>query len=189
MSVIEKIILFQKKFDGVAKGRQNDFTKSKYANLEDVMNAALPVLDDVGLSIVQPLEVRSDGTQVLSTIILDSYDCDLNAAVKSEMNIDKMCPKPDAQRIGSAVTYARRYSLCSLLNILTYDDDGNDAVKVPDSKCAKDQLVKINNLINETNTDLSKVILHIKTKGWGDSLESISYKQAATIIGMLEGKK
>jgi hypothetical protein len=36
-------------------------------------------------------------------------------------------PKNDPQGMGSAITYARRYSLCAMLGIITEDDDGNAA--------------------------------------------------------------
>lgn len=36
-------------------------------------------------------------------------------------------PKNDPQGMGSAITYARRYSLCAMLGIVTEDDDGESA--------------------------------------------------------------
>lgn len=184
VEILKRIVAFQKSFDGVVKNRENEFLKSKYANLEDVMESAGPSLESAGLHVCQPLAVV-DGANILRTVLFDDGG---NFEV-SEMNLDTMCPKPDAQRVGSAVTYARRYSFCAMLNILTFDDDGHAAVTVPESKCTEDQTMEITGLIETTGTDKDKVIAHIKSNGWGDSITSISFKQAATIIGLLKGKK
>jgi len=42
-------------------------------------------------------------------------------------NVPLVLAKNDMQGMGSAITYARRYGIMSLLNIPAEDDDGNEA--------------------------------------------------------------
>jgi len=181
--IFKKIAEFQKLFSGVSKTRQNEFTHSKYANLEDVTNAATPILVDVGISVCYIPKVV-DGIQLLITILYDEED-----KIESEVNITGLMPKPEAIRFGSALTYARRYSLCCMLNILTYDDDGSAAGHADIRPATKEQKEKIHALMAEKNTDPDKINDFIKNRGWGESVEDLGFRAAAVIIGMLKKKE
>jgi len=103
----------------------------------------------------------------------------------------------NAQGLGSAITYARRYSLCAVLNIVAdEDDDGQKAsqqARAPGSKASEPQKKKIKAQITTlkregmTDITLRQVLDHIGFRapiqaGWVDQLTS---KQASALIAAL----
>lgn len=102
------------------KSRVNPHFKTAYATLGDVWDAIRKPLTDNGLSIVQA--TRVDGQSViLTTALLHSS----GQWVMSEYPV--MPVRPDPQGWGSALSYARRYSLMALTGVCPEDDDGNAA--------------------------------------------------------------
>lgn len=112
-----------KTVENPTKNCTNPAFKSKYADLSSVLAAARKAVADQGLTFTQVTYM--DGPQTVLQTILMSDDggyvtCDY--PVTPVMN--------DPQGMGSALTYARRYSLCSVLGIVADDDDdGNEASK------------------------------------------------------------
>lgn len=109
------------------KDAKNPFFKSKYATLNAVYEAVAEALLKNGLSVIQPIV----GDAVETTIIHTS-----GQFITSSCPI--VCAKQnDPQAMGSAITYARRYSLASLLGVMTdEDDDGEKAMARPAPKQA-----------------------------------------------------
>lgn len=101
----------------VVKGSSNPFFKSKYADLNTHLEAVEPVLAEYGLLLLQPVNNTQLGNTVESRII----HVKSGQFVSSEMNL---VGETDMQKAGSAVTYARRYTLGSLLSLQAIDDDG-----------------------------------------------------------------
>lgn len=101
------------------KDAKNPFFKSKYATLNAVYEAVAEALLKNGLSVIQPIV----GDAVETTLIHTS-----GQFITSSCPI--VCAKQnDPQAMGSAITYARRYSLASLLGVMTdEDDDGEKAM-------------------------------------------------------------
>lgn len=95
-----------------------------YADLPDIVDAVRPVLATHGLGIGQTVEASGPGTVAVTTRIFHS-------AGHSESFGPLTLPAGnDAQSAGSAITYARRYSLCAALGIAAdEDDDGAQATK------------------------------------------------------------
>jgi len=62
------------------------------------------------------------------TIIADINSCD---TLESFMTLP---PITDAQKLGGAITYFRRYTLVSLLSLQAVDDDGHEASRAPKAK-------------------------------------------------------
>ena len=103
-----------------AMNRVNPHFKSRYADLASVLDAIRKPLSDNGLCITQTIEIREKG-MVLRTILLHS----------SGQSIASEYPLPSTarpQEMGSALTYARRYSISALVcNAADEDDDANAA--------------------------------------------------------------
>jgi len=103
---------------GAVKDSENPFFKSKYADLHAVLEAVRKPLSDNDLCVIQTIECEN----VVTTL-----------AHKSGQYIRGACPiinsKGDAQGMGSAITYARRYSLAAICGIAQMDDDANTAVQ------------------------------------------------------------
>ena len=111
----------QGQIEDAAKGADNPYYKSKYADLAAVRSVIREPLANNGLSIVQ-LPKTVDGGVEVETMLLHAS----GQYIKSSLFMP--AAKNDAHGVGSAITYARRYSLMSILCLATEDDDGNAAV-------------------------------------------------------------
>lgn len=123
---ITKLAIALSKFQGEVKNPSNTATnpyfKSKYAPLETVLNTVRPILSKYGLSIIQS-PIAEDGMVGVTTLLLhESGEYMEFPPVMLKMD------KQTAQGAGSAITYARRYSLSAIVGISSEDDDdGNHA--------------------------------------------------------------
>ena len=102
------------------KDSANPFFKSKYADLASVSDACRAELAANGLAVAQLPEIR-DGKLVLSYVLMHAS----GEWISGELEMTPI--KSDPQGVGSAITYARRYSLAAITGIATEDDDGNAA--------------------------------------------------------------
>lgn len=116
--LLQKLLKVKKEMGTVIKGSKNDHFKSRYADLNAYLEVVDPVLEANGLLLLQPLVSSVDGDKVVTTIL----DVDTGDKVESEMKL--LSVKNTMQDLGSAVTYARRYTLSSLLGLGAEDDDG-----------------------------------------------------------------
>ena len=110
----------QAEMSGAQKKSKNPFFKSSYANLEEVINCVKEPFMNNGLSYMQ-WPIASDGYAGVETIIMHTS----GEWISSELLLK--CSKNDPQGMGSAITYARRYSLQAAAGVPSEDDDGNKA--------------------------------------------------------------
>jgi hypothetical protein len=104
-----------------AKDKTNPAFRSRYADLASVWDACRAPLTKAGLSVVQlPVDVGEDRAG-LRTLLLHSSGEWIETLVSARLT------KADAQGLGSALTYLRRYSLSALVGVAPDDDDGNAA--------------------------------------------------------------
>ena len=97
----------------------NPHFKNRYADFKSCMDACRSPLSDNGLSVMQYCDTVNDKL-VLVTMLSHSS----GQWIKSYFPLN---PKNmDSQSIGSALSYAKRYSLCAKLGIVS-DDDDDDA--------------------------------------------------------------
>ncbi len=102
------------------KDSTNLFFKSKYADLAGVTDACRAELSANGLSVMQFPEVV-EGRVLLTYVLAHSS----GEWISGMLEVTPV--KTDPQSLGSAITYARRYSLAALVGVATEDDDGNAA--------------------------------------------------------------
>lgn len=107
---------------GAVKDRQNPHFKNDYATLSSVIEAARAALAANELSIVQGLFSAATGLDVTTRLMHSSGEW-----IEDSLVIP--LSKADAQGMGSAATYGRRYALAAMLNIAQVDDDGNAAAE------------------------------------------------------------
>lgn len=107
--------------EGAVKGKVNPAFRSKYADLSSVIDAIKPHLAEHGLWFLQRTH-SVDGGVAVETIILHASGQSMSAGV-----LRLPAAKQDAQGYGSALTYARRYSLMAAFGVPAEDDDGNAA--------------------------------------------------------------
>jgi hypothetical protein len=117
------ILLAQKEISGAKKGATNPFFKMKYSDLGSVMEACKDAFNNHGISVIQPIELI-DGINILKTVLLHES----GEYITSSMKVS--CKNPEnPQEMGSAITYAKRYSLQAIAFIPSEDDDGEVATK------------------------------------------------------------
>ena len=116
---MDKLLEFQKEVKAISKDSTNPFFKSAYFDINKLIEVIKPIINKLGLVIIQPLKVV-DGKSCLTTKIIDGD----KVLAESSIIIPDI---QDPQKIGSAITYLRRYSLQSLLLLEAEDDDGNSA--------------------------------------------------------------
>lgn len=103
------------------KDSNNPFFKSKYADLAAVMDVCRGPLTKHGLAISQHPGSDGEYLEVETVLIHQSGQW-----IASKLRLKPVDTKP--QSVGSAITYARRYSLSAVLGIASEeDDDGNKA--------------------------------------------------------------
>jgi len=124
--IMPALLKAQKKIGAAKKGADNPFFKSKYADLGSVMEACKEPLNDEGISIIQsPTLVKNELTGESESIVETLLIHESGAFVSSEMKL--ILDKQDMQKLGSAISYAKRYTLQALAFIPSADDDANKA--------------------------------------------------------------
>jgi hypothetical protein len=111
-TLTDKLLEFQKQISVIKKDAKNPHFKNTYATLKQVLSEVKPILNEVGLLITQPIDERGIGT-----VITDGKD-----------SISSFIPIPSGlapQPLGSAISYFRRYTICSLLALEIDDDDAH----------------------------------------------------------------
>lgn len=103
------------------KDSKNPHYRSSYASLSAVIGAVIPALNEQGVAVLQPAHLDESYVQV-TTILMHTSGQMLSSTVATPMG-----KKQDAQAVGSAITYLRRYALQSIMGLPVEDDDGNAA--------------------------------------------------------------
>ena len=122
-NLYQKIARVQNKIGKINKNQENPNFNSTYFDINQVLKQLQPLLEEEGLIVMQPL-TNIDGKPGLRTIIAH------NDGTKEEEVLAQTTPLPlyaDQQRMGSAITYFRRYALQSLFCLQAEDDDANAA--------------------------------------------------------------
>jgi hypothetical protein len=111
----------QAEIEGATKSSENPHFRNRYADLGAVWEAIRAPLTKHGLSVVQFPRACEMGVEVETTLLHTS-----GQFMSDTLALPVL--KRDAQGFGSAITYARRYSLMAVAGIAPVDDDGNAAV-------------------------------------------------------------
>lgn len=113
----------KKEFGPALKNSQNPHFRSKYADLGTCLEAVEDALLNNGIALIQ--ETSEDATGVtVETVFLHESGESIRGG-----KLHVPAAKQDPQGYGSALTYARRYSVMAACGIAPEDDDGNAATK------------------------------------------------------------
>lgn len=115
-----------------AKDGTNPHFKSRYADLASISNACRPALSRHGIAATQTME-EQNGKLVLHTTIIHSS----GQWIRSTLPI--LSAKQDAQSIGSALTYMRRYGLAAIVGVVADDDDDGERAMPRNNRSDKPQ--------------------------------------------------
>lgn len=123
MSIYAKLDAARAAFPTIVKNRTNPHFKSRYADLEEILSKVEPVLRENGLGLFQ-------STSDLPTpgLVTEVHELEGDGVLACAL------PLPadvDSQKLGSAITYARRYGIVTLLGLVTEDDDDGNAATPP----------------------------------------------------------
>jgi len=120
-TIFQALVAAQKNFEAASKTSNNPHFRSKYAALDVCVDAVKEALNNEGIFLLQKTHECSDGVTVETIFIHESGE-QLSGGI-----LHVPASKHDAQGYGSALTYARRYSLLAACGIAPEDDDGNAA--------------------------------------------------------------
>ena len=166
--IAEALVSAQKEIRFAAKDSTNPHFKSKYANINSVIEAVKKPLNDNGIAILQSLSPSGDNKLHLTTRLLHSSG--------EWIEDTAVCPiqKQDPQGLGSAISYIRRYSISSLCALYADDDDGQSAAlnaadylqRINHSETLEELQANYNFVMGEVKNDrtLSKLVIEAKDK-------------------------
>jgi len=124
-NINQKLFELQNEIGVVSKDEKNPFYDSQYFDINKLIKELKPLLKKYNLLLQQPIQEN----EVISKLIcLDNGDSRHSSLRLPEVTIQ------EPQKIGSCITYYRRYTLQSLLALECEDDDGNKTVKNPPKK-------------------------------------------------------
>lgn len=163
----------QAEMSNAVKDVDNTFFKSKYADLAGVREAVMPALNKHGLSVMQMPTSKEDGSIYVKTILMHESG--------ESIDFDGPCVKPEqatAQKIGSLITYLRRYNLMSITGIASDDDDGNAAsgkiTATPKKEKTEDEKYKLWTQQIFSHTEHKDLLTWKKEQRIIDALQKIS---------------
>lgn len=117
------LVMAQGEIEGAKKDSRNPGFNSKYADLSSCWDACRDALQKNGIAVLQwPSTVPGDYVGMVTQLVYGPTGEVLSGEFQLPLG-----GKKDAQAAGSAITYARRYALCSVIGICPEDDDGNAA--------------------------------------------------------------
>lgn len=120
--LINALVKAQSEIGNVKKDAENPYFKSGYATLESVIEAVKKPLNDNGIYFQQVAHDKEGAIGVET--ILHGHGSSLGSGV-----VFIPATKNDPHAFGSALSYAKRYSLMMACGLGSQDDDGNKAVE------------------------------------------------------------
>ena len=178
------LLAVQGEIGNATKSAANPFFKSKYADLNAVHDAVLPVMTKHGVQVQQSTGWDAEGRFLLSTVLSVGDDA-----------VTASWPLPTSgtpQEMGSALTYARRYTLQTIAGIGAEDDDGNAASKrnvepaKPNAKTSKmikalQSITDRASLTNWGNAEDTKAAIKALEPGQGDTVRNAWQEHMGTL--------
>jgi len=175
---------FQNEVEKIKKEAKNPFFKSNYASLANILDVIRDPLTTNGLSFIQMPQF--DGTlnkNVLTTRLMHvsgeyfEGDYELNPT------------KQDPQSVGSAITYARRYALSSILGLnIDDDDDGNAASGKNTIEALKAELETLKKENEMLKSIKSSLVVELTFKAKADKGEWFDVRLENGLIGIVLDK-
>src|SRR5574343_917876 len=122
-NIASAFVKAQKAFAPALKTNTNPHFKSRYVGLDGCIEAVIDALNSNGIALLQPTHEDATGVTVETLFLHESGE------ILSGGKLHVPASKQDPQGYGSALTYARRYSLMAACGIAPEDDDGNAAAQ------------------------------------------------------------
>lgn len=152
----------QGEIQNAKKDAENPFFKSKYADLASVWDAIRTPLSKNGLCIIQTTGLENEQFVLFTHLVHQSGQW-----VSSVYPINPV--KNDPQSLGSATTYARRYSLQGIVGVAPEEDDGNAATHTVDSRPAPFLNKGNNPTVPVSEPQLKRLYAIQKSSSWNET--------------------
>jgi hypothetical protein len=182
----------QENIRAVVKKSINPQTKSKYANLEGVIEASRPVYTKEGFSVIfyegettlpEHVRICADVLHNMGHRETYHYDVPLDGkGIQGNANMTKIHGK------ASSVSYARRYLMCMIWNLPTMDDDGNAAGVSNDEPITEAQAATIKEHLLAKEVDEKAFLKYMKCESL-DQIMASQFTKAITAIKNAKGGK
>lgn len=153
LSINEKLFALQQEIGAISKDANNPFYKSKYFDINSLLKQLQPLLKKHKLLLIQPIEEDMVYSKILC---IEGTGGVISGLKLPELN--------DPQKMGSCITYYRRYTLQSLLALQAEDDDGN----VASGKTTQEE----RKWLNPNTIEYTKAIEYLQGGGSIDSIKS-----------------
>lgn len=128
--IIKALVLSQQEIKKAIKDGKNPHFNSRFASLESVMDACLPILNKNGIAVTQQTAMAESPEPAKFLLVLKTFLYHTSGQwLFSDYPIIPV--KNDPQSYGSALSYARRYSLEAIACVGSEDDDGEAAMNRP----------------------------------------------------------
>lgn len=129
------LLNLHKDIEAFKKDEANPFFKSKYVPLPKMLRTLKPIAQKHGFILSQYTDVANTQQGIVNVVFSSLVHADTGLSDIAKLSIEA---QPDMQKLGGAITYARRYTLSSLLALEEADDDGETAVgRAPKKKTVK----------------------------------------------------
>ncbi len=138
--------------------------KTKYADLASCWDACRAPLAKHGLCVVQ--QVSSEGPKITVHTTLGHKSGQFISSLFSMTSTD-----PTPRGMGSAITYARRYSLCPMVGISPEDDDGEAASRGTKEAAQQSAAKTIKKLTEKSAEDIPQSALSAPTPEFSKMME------------------
>lgn len=191
-TLADALLTVQGAIQNATKNAKNPHFKSSYADLNSVRDAVIPMMTEHGILVTQTTGFDSEGRFLMTTTLKMGAEA-----------ISASWPLPTdgtPQQQGSALTYARRYTLQTIAGIGAEDDDGNAAStkKVgeirdfPTIKVLKEEWGKLRAVLVDVKTleEFIRITNHAKTKDLLSNLKVVHpewFAGKSTTVGEFEG--
>lgn len=180
--LLEALSKMQGALDNAKKESKNPYYNSKYADLATCLDALKKPMADNGLSVSQ--HCSFDGSNVSCVSILGHSSGQMMVST-----LTVPVTKKDAQGVGMAITYARRYAMSSIVGLAQADDDGEGAVTHENEEIEHDgnyasekQVSLIRSLLANSNIVEESILKRYQVA----NLESLSKTQASQTISIIK---
>ena len=173
LNFYEKLAAVKAEVGRISKDSSNPFFKSKYFDINSLLMHVEPIIQKNGLLLLQPIQ-----DNLVKSIIYDTN----GFSIESGINLTGIT---DPQKLGSAITYFRRYTLQSLLALQAEDDDANLATKktdVAEPLTTKEisTVLDAKKWLNKNTPEFKKALKYVKDGGSVFAIEA-KYKMTKEV--------
>ena len=144
MKINQKIYNLKKEVGAISKEETNPFFKSKYFDINGLIKHLEPLLDKHKLILLQPI--------VNGSVISEIRDLESDEVITSSLQLPIF---DDPQKLGSCITYYRRYTLQSLIALQSIEDDDANKASQP-STPKENEPTDWLNLFDKKGTETAK---------------------------------